>query len=231
MAHRKYGACVIRRSTDGGRTWTEPTDAGHGLLHGAGAYHCAPVPVVIHNTRIWRAMEERAGPQWGSFKAFVMSAPHDSDLLDASNWTSTNRIGPILHGPGGKAGGVLEGNVVVTPDGAIVNMLRVEQPDFDEIVAIMRVNPAGTQLSFDPDKDFVRFPGGSKKFTIRFDERSKQYWSLVNFVPERYRIPGRRPSQTRNTLSLACSADLRTWQVKKELLTSPDVETVRFSAR
>jgi hypothetical protein len=226
--NKEYGFCVIRRSTDGGRSWTEPVDENTGLLHKHGMYHCAPVPVVIHQGRIWRAMEEYIGPRWGAFKAFVMSASVDADLLKASSWLSTNRIGPVKQGLDGKVGGVLEGNVVVAPGGQIVNVLRVEHPSFDEHAAVMRVDAAGTVLSFDPERDFIAFPGGSKKFTIRYDERSKQYWALANFVPEQFRIAERRPPQTRNTLVLACSPDLRQWEVKRQLLSDPDSLTVGF---
>jgi hypothetical protein len=225
---KEYGSCVIRKSTDGGKTWTNPTSAASGLLHGEGMYHCAPVPVVIHNGRIWRAMEEREGPAWGAFKAFMMSVSEDVDLLNAANWTSSNRIGPIMQGPDGKVGGVLEGNAVVAADGSIANVLRLDQPSFDEYAVIMRVNADGKTLSFDAAKDFIHFPGGSKKFTIRFDDRSQKYWALVNHVPDPYRSAGRRPSQTRNTLALACSTDLRKWEVRKELLTDADVVTVGF---
>ena len=54
----RYGNVVIRRSTDGGRTWTTPTDENTGILLGDGGYHCAPVPVVVHKGRIWRAYED-----------------------------------------------------------------------------------------------------------------------------------------------------------------------------
>ncbi len=224
---REYGNCIIRKSTDGGKTWTEPAGKDSGLLH-EGMYHCAPVPVVIHNGRIWRAMEEYTGPKWGAFKAFVMSAPADADLLQASNWTSTNRIGPTAQWLDGKVGGILEGNAVVAPDGKIVNVLRVHQPSFDEVAAVVRVSEDGKTLAFDPERDFIRFPGGSKKFTIRYDETTKRYWALVNLVPPEYQAEGRRPDQTRNTLALISSADLRQWEVKKILLKDPDVKSVGF---
>ena len=40
--------------------------------------------MLIHKGRIWRAMEdEKGGNGWGhSFRAFIMSAPVDSDLLN-----------------------------------------------------------------------------------------------------------------------------------------------------
>ena len=42
------GQAVIRRSTDGGHTWTAPLDANSGWLRADGKYHCAPVRVVTH---------------------------------------------------------------------------------------------------------------------------------------------------------------------------------------
>src|SRR5687767_14965226 len=41
-----YGNCVIRRSTDGGVTWTEPKDKSSGLLLDNGLYHTSSMPVV-----------------------------------------------------------------------------------------------------------------------------------------------------------------------------------------
>ncbi|MHC4863542.1 MAG: hypothetical protein ACYTEX_05645, partial [Planctomycetota bacterium] len=59
---------VIRRSDDSGKTWTVPQDKDSGLLLDGGRYHTAPVPVVVHHGRIWRAMEHlKAGTQWGNF--------------------------------------------------------------------------------------------------------------------------------------------------------------------
>lgn len=225
---KEYGHCVIRKSIDGGKTWSEPKDQDSGLLHADGMYHCAPVPVVVHNGRIWRAMEEYTGPKWGAFKAFVMSAPADADLLKAASWTSTNRIGPTSQWLDGKVGGILEGNAVIAPDGKIVNILRVHQPSFEEYAAVMHVSADGKSLSFDPERDFIHFLGGSKKFTIRYDQKSKRYWALANPVPQEYRQNDRRPDQTRNTLALISSPDLRHWEINKVLLKDPDVKTVGF---
>ena len=51
---QQYGSVVIRRSDDGGFTWTHPADESSGLLFRGGPfraapnYHCAPVPVLEH---------------------------------------------------------------------------------------------------------------------------------------------------------------------------------------
>ena len=55
---KNHGDVVIRRSTDGGRTWTQARDKLSGVLIDGGEYHCAPVPVVLHKGRLWRAMED-----------------------------------------------------------------------------------------------------------------------------------------------------------------------------
>ncbi|MCP4642733.1 MAG: exo-alpha-sialidase, partial [bacterium] len=121
----RYGNVAIRRSTDGGLTWTTPDDASAGLLLDDGKYHCAPMPVVVHKGRIWRTMEDsRGGGGWGPhFRAFVMSVPVDADLLNAANWTFSNRLKFDPAWYPGERPGWLEGNVVVPPEGGLVNIL------------------------------------------------------------------------------------------------------------
>jgi hypothetical protein len=226
---KEYGFTVIRRSTDGGRTWTEPKDAQTGLLLGDAKYHCAPVPVVAHNGRLWRAMEEYTGPTWGHFKSFVMSAPAGADLLDAANWTTTNRLDGNRDWLDGKFGGWLEGNVVVTPAGKLVNMLRVEHPDYNEFAATVLISDDGKTGTFDPATGFARFPGGAKKFTIRFDRTSKKYWTLANHVPKEFRVGDLKPARVRNTLWLCSSDDLKTWTIAdRPTLHHPDPKNHGF---
>lgn len=225
---RQNGYTVIRRSTDNGRTWTTPNDADTGLLLADGAYHCAPVPTVVHDGRLWRGMEDAMGPDgWGShFRAFMMSAPEDADLLKAENWTVSNRLGRDPEWLDGHFGGWLEGNAVITPDGHVVDVLRVHNPPEGGKAAIIEISADGSSATFDPDTGFVDFPGGSKKFTIRFDTQSQYYWSLTNIVPDRHRSD--TPSRVRNTLALIRSADLRTWEIRSILLHHPDVEKHGF---
>ncbi|MDO8385814.1 MAG: bifunctional isocitrate dehydrogenase kinase/phosphatase, partial [Polaromonas sp.] len=70
-------------------TWTEPRDEKSGLLI-RGRFHGAPVPVVVHAGRLWRAIEERVNdlPWPLHFSSLVVSAPEDADLLDAAFWQS-----------------------------------------------------------------------------------------------------------------------------------------------
>ncbi|NIA13944.1 MAG: exo-alpha-sialidase [Nitrospiraceae bacterium] len=224
----EYGHCVIRRSADGGKTWTFPSGPDSGLLFADGPYHSAPVPVLIHDGRIWRGMEDAQGPgNWGShFRTFMMSASLDADLLKASSWTSTNRLGRDPAWLDGKFGGWLEGNVVATLDGDILNILRVDYHPEGGKAAVVKVSTDGKTASFDPATGFIDFPGGCKKFTIRYDTVSERYWSLTNYICPRDK--GGNPERTRNTLALTTSEDLRHWSLRSIVLYHPDVKRTGF---
>ena len=226
---RQYGHAVIRRSTDGGRTWTEPQDDATGLLLADGMYHTAPMPVIEHAGRLWRAMEDMYPElKWGrNFRAFVMSAPVDADLLRADSWTATNRLRTDEGWLDGRCGGWLEGNAVVDPDGQVVDVLRVDYRVGDrELAAIVRTEPTGIRASFDPERDFVEIPGGCKKFTIRRDPEGGSYWTLANISTEESK--GYNVERTRNTLALMRSANLRSWEIRRIVLRHPDLDTHAF---
>lgn len=226
--NRHHGNTIIRKSMDGGSTWTNPTDAENGLLK-AGEYHCAPVPFLEHDGRLWRAMEDAAGPPkgWGKrYSAFMMSIPLDADPMMASNWTSSNimRFDSIYLD--GHFGGWLEGNAVLGPEGTVWDVLRVDdRSTLEEKAAFIKISTDGKTATFDRTADFRPFPGGSKKFTIRYDPKSKKYWTLSNYIPDDVKgaNTGKNPASLRNTLALFSSPDLKTWDFHKILLEHPDV--------
>lgn len=223
----EYGDLVIRRSTDGGVTWTVPDGENSGLLRD-GEYHTAPMPVIEHDGRLWRGVEPAPGPDgWGvRFQAAVMSAPVDADLLRASSWTLTK---PLKRDPAwlnGTFRAWLEGNVVLTPQGEVVDILRVDYRPGPELAAILHVDRDGEHATFDPSKDFVPMPGGAKKFAIRWDAESKRYWALGN--PALPRHAGVDNARARNVLALMSSPDLRAWTMHKIIIEHPDVKNHGF---
>lgn len=234
FVHKKYlyimgtrngeGDCIIRRSKDGGHTWTKPTNEKNGLLLPASrdtGYHTAPVPVLVSNGKIWRAMEQvKPGGQWGNFQAFMMSAGSRKDLLNAKNWTLSNKLEMIS--PLNKSIAWLEGNAVATPDGAIKDVLRVHYlKKGEEKAAMIDVSPNGKTARFNSTSGIFDFPGGCKKFSIRYDPKTKKYWTLSNYVPDEYANDNQE--RVRNTLALCSTEDLRHWKVNHIILQSNDV--------
>lgn len=220
----------ICRSNDGGRTWTIARDKNTGVLLSGGEYHTGPTPVLVQDGRIWRALEDIIKPgRWAQdYRAFLISAPVDSDLLKASSWTSTKPVATDSQWLNGTFRGWLEGGPVATPSGEVVIVLRVwyASPEGNR-AAVVHVNPTLEASNEVPRTEFIDFPGGAKKFTIRFDPKSQHYWSLTNFVPKKHRQggqlhPGGNPESTRNTLTLISSPDLRNWTIESVVLYNPD---------
>lgn len=225
---QSYGNCVIRKSSDKGHSWTTPTDSGNGLLRMGDAekgYHTSSVSVVIANDRIWRPVEvARKRGKWGDFESLVMSVPIDADLLNSENWKTSTRMALDVSW-GNQYGTWLEGGAVISPKGEIINILRVDNRA-EETAALIRVSDNGELLSFDHEKDFIRFPGGCKKFNVRYDKYSKRYWSLSNWIPKEFK--GHNIERTRNTLALISSPDLRNWTVHSVILQDDNVEKSGF---
>jgi len=221
-ADRHHGRLVIRRSTDGGANWSDPRDGNTGLLTASGQYHPAPMPGIEHGGRLWRTFEDAmGGTEWGKrYRAGLMSAPVDADLLHATNWSFSSVLPRDPAWLAGRFNAWLEGNAVVSREGSLVNILRVDTPDLPEVAARVEFTGDGKTARFDPTTGFMPFPGGAKKFLIRFDPVSDKYWALSSPVMDR-NAPG-RPATIRNCLALLSSEDLKSWQITTVLLRHPD---------
>ncbi len=222
------GRIVIRRSRDDGKTWTHPDTSRTGLLTPTGHWHTAPVPVVEHDGRLWRAFENvNIKLPWGKhFRAGMLSVPENDNLLVRANWTFSNFMPRNPKWLDGNFGGWLEGNAVLTPGGNIVDVLRVDVSHLPEKVAIVKVSANGRKVSFNPTTGFINFPGGATKFTIRHDPDGVGYWTLANIVTphDAALVSGSvKPAAIRNTLALLYSPNLRNWQVRSIILHHPDI--------
>lgn len=236
---QQYGSIVIRRSTDGGHTWTHPTGPGNGWLFAGGPvheppnYHCAPMPVTLHEGRLYKAYEDCTPCVWGTgFQACVISAPVGADLLDAANWTMSNKIPfdpdwvPAEWGETRKPGW-REGNVVADPDGQLWDILSFEAGPLEaEKAARIAISDAGRRIDFDPATGFFDLPGAKAKLTLRRDPVTGTYLTIANPLCDMDILRGwahetgpgvdhfRRdhPMRQRNRCYLLASDDLWTWR-------------------
>ena len=210
----------IRKSIDDGQNWTTPSSASTGQLLTGGSYACGATPAIVHDGRIWRAMEiiDPFMPPGVSreFRSFMMSASVGSDLLNATNWTSSNSL--LMEDFMPPYSGWFEGNAVVDPYGNMKTVLRAGY--YFEKAAVIDISVDGTAASFNTGTGMIDFPGGGTKFTIRYDEHSGKYWSLTNKRTD--------PTAVRNVLALTSSPDMINWTVEATILSHPDSDNVGF---
>ena len=220
---RLNGMVVIRRSDDGGRTWTTPVDGATGLLTDQDGWHTAPCPVAVQNGRLYRAVEFAAESNRSTWCSCVLSAREDADLLNRKSWLFSEQF----EHPWSESQWI-EGNMVVAPDGAIINVLRENHQGEDREKAAEQIDRAimlhvledGNRLHWRPEISGIDFPGGGVKFTIRYDSISMIYWALVNKQLD--------PPALRNRLYLSMSRDLRHWHAKYTLLEHEDLRYHAF---
>jgi len=173
----EYGDVHVWHSEDIGLTWTVPVNASTGKLTSGEKWHRAPTPIVAHNGRLWHAMESMGeGMVWPSDLAAVMwSIDEDGDLLDASQWRTTNHLSFPRFALLG-ALGWLEGNAAVTPERSMAILIRVHNLEGGN-AAIIDIDAEGKKASLNR---FVSLPGGCKKFMIQQDPLTGRYWTLAN---------------------------------------------------
>lgn len=213
----------ICKSEDKGETWTVPEDEDSGLLF-KGLFHSAPVPVLVADGRVWRAFETYGDGK----RPFVISAPQDSDLLKAENWTMTNILENTSYNIGDvRISGLIEGNMVAGPDGQIYNILRSNSSQTSRYAAKARLRDINT-IEYDHTEDWIVLPGGGKKFTIRYDVESGLWWTLTNPDYEGTASHngiysgGMSHSLMRNRLVLCYSTDLENWVESKDIFYDKD---------
>jgi len=183
----QYGDVIIGKSTDGGKTWSRPVILFYGSCLVGEGYHRAPCVIEHHKGRLWTSMEFGSAYING-YNNCVISADENGDLLDASNWNVTEIY---RHEPGSLA---IEGNVVVTPDGELVNFLRYP----GEEAIVLKVDAENPDAPNTYMKK-VNFPMAATKFEIKRHPNGK-YYALGNDT-----------CYGRSKLSVYSSEDLENW--------------------
>lgn len=238
---RDYGDMVVRRSLDGGFTWSIPRDEKSGvLLRGTPAgepYHYrieTSGTELVHEGRVYKTFDwhviNPGGPYWRAdkFATGIISADIDANLLDAANWTVTNKIQFDYRQYGdetvaGLGNGWLEGTPVPAPDGSIWNLIRMHLKKPNK-AGILKLSADCRELSFDYKDGIIDFVGGASRFTVRRDEQTGLYVTFSNYVTEDEQYP-----TSRNLLCMAVSSDLRHWRRVRDVLKDDSGLPPKFS--
>jgi len=209
----EYGDLVLYESHDKGWTWNRKCTIIEGGNKYTGGPHKGPMPVLEHNGRIWTAVEFGSWHLGGHSCGYITAA---GDIAKKENWTVSDftPYDPSWTGTArGKSSGCIEGNIVIRPDGRMVDFLRygIEQcePNIGKAIclSIDQDNPGKAPEYFKT----VDFTGNHSKFAIKYDKSTKRFWSIVNRAD---RISPKR----RNELVLVSSADTENWVIEKTLM-------------
>jgi len=207
------GDLLIRRSSDGGRTWTEPLDEATGLLR-EGTFGGTPNRPVISGARVWFAISGRR----------LISAPINSDLLNAGSWTLT-RPAQIQERPIDGDLVITEAQVVASDVIAPVLLPKVGGHPF---TVLIRSTTSPEKICDPTAEDWVELPGGEKKFAAAWDPVSGYFIALTNPVLPQYANSAWPPELIRNVGAMLVSKDLREWRLVHIFLESPNVDYEAF---
>ncbi len=207
------GDILIRRSVDGGHTWTEPHDTSTGLLR-RGTFGGTPHRPAIHDERICFAIGGRR----------MISAPLEADLLQADSWTLTPAA-RIRGGPLGEDLTITEAQIVATDTIRPVLLPKVGGHPY---TVLIRSSDSTEEVREPAIEDWVALPGGEKKFAAAWDPVSGYFIALTNPVLPEYADSGWPSELIRNVGALLYSEDLREWQMAHIFIQSPHVDYEAF---
>ena len=225
----EYGDFLIGKSSDGGKSFTEPTilfRGGNGK-NGEPGCHKNPEPVVIHNGRIWNTVE------WGSWgrcyhAPMVVSAPVDADLLDSDSWEFSEPVkyNPEWKGlPKGTSSGNIEGTLTVV-DGQLYSVMRYDMSKLERksgLVMRYKVNTENPAAPLEFDR-VIEFPANSSKFEMIYHEGTKKWYSIASRIKQN----DDGTTTVRNLLSLFVSDDCVNWELGKDLIDMSDRDPMKI---
>lgn len=210
-----YGDLLIGKSTDGGKTFSAPVSLlrGSNGKNGNSGVHKNPQNIFIHNGRIYNTLE------WGTWfnkeychAAMVMSCNVDDDLLVPENWSFTaprkfdpNFASELAHMS--YCTMTIEGTLVADPENRLLNVMRFGG---NRSVLAYEVNMQDHEAMLEYSR-CISFPANLSKFTIRYDDVSKKYYSVASRLHESI-------NTCRNLLSLLASDDLENWYLVTDLI-------------
>ena len=209
----EYGDLVLYETHDMGSSWSKACTILEGGNKYTGGPHKSAMPVLFHNGRIWTAVEYGSWSLGGHSCGYVTAA---GDIAKKDNWIVSGFIKYSKEWPGTAAGnssGCIEGNILIKPDGSMVDFLRYGidacEPNYGKALYLnIDKSKPGSTPQFGK---VVDFHGNHSKFSVKYDENTDRYWTIANKADES------KPKR-RNELILMSSRDIDNWTVEKKLL-------------
>ena len=110
-----------------------------------------------------------------------------------------------------------EGNVVVSPNGEIYVMYRLDASPAYGYAALFKLAANGVNLSLETSSGgLVKFPYSQSKFSLQYDSQTNTYLSLTSLATANY-------VNQRNVLGLVTSKDLIHWEIAEVLISDREM--------
>lgn len=236
---------VVKKSTDGGNTWATVIESIPALrwasifendgtiylmgsdiftldakivkLGSDGKYEIATLfkHSAVGGTSPGRVLHAN-GRIYKAYHVASVSAPENSDLMQASSWTVSNLTNDVTLAPNGAEGSMVQG-----ADGKIYQVMHTnstQEACVLELSADGRLYTATNVTS----GNIVNFPTCISKTGIIYDAKSGKYIGLSN-------ICNTQNSRQRNVLALVVSDDLYTWEIAEYVLVEREMINPLYS--
>lgn len=209
----EYGDLVLYETSDEGKSWNKACIVIDGGNKYTGGPHKSAMPIIEYEGRIWMAVEFGSWSLGGHDCGYVTAT---GDITKRENWTISGFLeyDPNWEGtPKGHSSGCIEGNILMKPDGTMIDFLRYGidacEPNYGKALYlnIDKSNPGETPKF----GKVIDFHGNHSKFSIKYDKKTCRYWTIVN------RADKDKPRR-RNELILMSSIDIDNWKVEKVLI-------------
>ena len=151
----------------------------------------------------------------------VASAEIGSDIMKKESWLFSE---PVMYdhawegAPKGKTAGPLEGCLVAAPEGKLYNIMRYQMQNMTPNYGLALIYEVDAENPEAPLKfsRAMEFPANHSKFEIKYDEKSKRYYTLASRILDKEKVG------SRNLLSLMSSKDLCKWEVELDVIDRRD---------
>ena len=221
----EYGDLLIGKSLDGGKSFCAPVTLlrGSNGKNGNSGVHKNPQNIFYHSGRIYETLE------WGAWAnkeychaAMVMSCDENDDLMRPENWSFSeprtfSQFDTSLADLSNKTM-TIEGTLTLSPNGKLLNIMRFGK--YHHALAYeVNVFDHDAPLTF---SHCIQFPSNYSKFMIKYDDVSRQYYSIGTMAYD----PNN--TSTRDYLALLTSRDLEHWEVARKLYDYREIDTAHI---